>query len=219
MKKIDVESWNRRKQFNWFSTFSNPCYCINAKIDCTNVVKICKQNKKSFFVCFMYLVMKSLNSIEEFRLRYIDGEVFSFDTINPAFTVMTNAGVFENVRHEMKEDFKEFYNLSKKVIEDAKVEIKVKDEYNTNRYDEYYLTTTPWLDFESATHPIPDDKNSLSVPRVCWGKYSLVNDRYILTLNINVSHALVDGYPVCQAFNKIQEMCNNCKDILIWEEI
>lgn len=216
MKEIDIEKWNRRKQFNWFNSFSNPCYTINTKIDCTKVVKICKENKKSFFVSFMYLVMKSLNSIEEFRLRYIDGKVILYDTINPAFTVMTNAGVFENVRHEMKEDFVEFYELSRKVIDEAKEEIKVKDEYNSTEYNEYYLTTTPWLNFESATHPIPDDKNSLSVPRVCWGKYVLEGDKYVLTLNINVSHALVDGYPMCRAFNEIQRLCDNCENILRW---
>ena len=218
MKKIDIETWNRRKQFNWFNSFSNPCYCINAKIDCTKVVKITKENHKSFFVSFMYLVMKALNSIEEFRLRYIDGEVYLFDTINPAFTVMTDSGVFENVRHKMIEDFEEFYNLSKSVIDEAKKEQRVKDEYNTDKYDEYYLTTTPWLDFESATHPIPDDKNSLSVPRVCWGKYNLVGDKFYLTLNINVSHALVDGYPVCKAFNELQSLCDKSEEILIWKK-
>ncbi|MBQ7308013.1 MAG: chloramphenicol acetyltransferase [Clostridia bacterium] len=216
MKEIDIQSWNRKKQFLWFNSFSNPCYCINVKMDCTKVVNICKENKKSFFVSFMYLVMKALNSIEEFRLRYIDGKVYLFDTINPAFTVMTDAGVFENVRHEMKEDFVEFYDLSKKVIDEAKKEIKVKDEYNTNNFNEYYLTTTPWLDFESATHPIPDDKNSLSVPRICWGKYKKVDDKYLLTLNINVSHALVDGKPMCEAFNKIQDLLDRAEEFLRW---
>lgn len=216
MKKIDINSWNRKKQFLWFNSFSNPCYSMNVRIDCTKVVKICKQNNKSFFVSFMYLVLKALNSIEEFKLRYIDGDVYLCDEINPAFTVMTNAGVFENVKHKMEEDFKDFYNLSKSVIDKAKVQTVVKDEYNTNCYNEYYISTTPWLDFVSATHPIPDDKNSLSVPRICWGKYSLVDDKYLMTLNINVNHSLVDGYPLCMAFNKIQSLCDECEKILIW---
>lgn len=211
MKEIDIQNWNRRKQFNWFNSFSNPCYCLNVKIDCTKLVNLCKENKKSFFVCFMYLVMKTVNEIEEFKLRYIDGKVYLFDKVDPAFIVMTDAGVFENVAHEMKDDFLEFYTLSKNLIEKTKRQTSVKDIFNTANYGEIYISTTPWLDFESGTHPIPDDKNSSSVPRICWGKYTLNNDKYTMTLNINVSHALVDGYPLGKAFNEIQEKCYNCE--------
>ena len=38
-KIIDVKNWKRSKQYNWFSSFSNPCYGIDATIDVTEVVK------------------------------------------------------------------------------------------------------------------------------------------------------------------------------------
>ena len=214
MKEINIDLWNRKKQFNWFNGFSNPCFSLNIKMDCTELVRFTKENKQSFFIDFMYLLMKAFNSVEEMRLRYIDGKVYLFDTINPAYTVMTKAGVFENVRHKMIEEHKEFYALARKSIDEAKELTKVSDEYNTLNYDEYYLTTAPWDDFVAMTHPIPDDKNSLSVPRVCWGKYVEENEKYFVSLNVTVSHALVDGYPVSVALKRLRENVENCKNIL-----
>ena len=64
------------------------------------------------------------------------------------------------------------------------------------------------------THPIPDDKESLSVPRVCFGKFHLVDGKYKLMLNINVNHAFVDGYPLSQAFVNIQKLLDDIENVL-----
>ena len=61
--------------------------------------------------------------------------------------------------------------------------------------------------------PIPDDKVSQSIPRICWGKYVLNGARYEMNLNITVSHALVDGRQLCTAFEEIQKAVNDCEKI------
>ena len=138
-----------------------------------------------------------------------------YDDINPAYTVMTDAGTFENVTSKNYDNFHEFYNQIKADVENAKHKTKVKDEYNeSNLFNEYYITCLPWLDFSAVTHPIPDDKESLSVPRVCFGKYHLVGDRYKMMLNITVSHAFVDGYPLSKVFINIQEYLNDLDNML-----
>ena len=40
------------------------------------------------------------------------------------------------------------------------------------------------------------------------GKYEQVNDRYILPITIQVSHAIADGYHVALFFEKFQEELN-----------
>ena len=64
------------------------------------------------------------------------------------------------------------------------------------------------------THPIPDDKASQCVPRICWGKYTENNGRYELTLNITVSHMFVDGYPLANVFNNIQDLLDRVNEVL-----
>jgi chloramphenicol O-acetyltransferase type A len=206
MKEIDVKKWHRYKQYKWFSTFSDATYGMNVELDVTDLVKYTKENNKSFFVCFLYILLKGLNSVDEMRIRYVDGKVVMFDDINPAYTVMTEANTFENVTSKNYPDFATFYEKTKQDVENAKHQKKVKESYNEGRgFDEYYITCVPWVNFSGLTHPIPFDKASQVVPRVCFGKYHLENNRYKMMLNITVSHEFVDGYPLSQVFINIQK--------------
>lgn len=216
MKEIDIINWERNKTYEWFKSFSNSTYSMNVKLDITPLIKHVKINKESFFIDFLYIVLKGLNSIDEMRMRLVDNIPVIYDDINPAFTVMTDANTFENVRFNNCADFKKFYKITSQHIEKTKKQKNIKKEnYNPkNCYNEYYITCVPWIDFTQVTHPIPDDISSQCVPRICWGKYTCQNEKYEITLNITVSHIFIDGYPLAQTFNKIQELLNNADEIL-----
>lgn len=216
MKEIDIQNWDREKTYHWFRTFSNSTYSCNVKMDVTKLVKHVKEKGESFFIDLLYIVVQGLNSVEEMRMRLVDDKPVLYDEIHPAFTVMTKTGTFENVRHKNSTDFQEFYRISSEKLEHAKNQTEIeKEDYNPeNCYDEYYITCLPWVSFSSLTHPIPDDKSSQSIPRICWGKYEEQNGKYELMLNITVSHIFVDGYPFSKAFLKIQKMLENVDDIL-----
>lgn len=207
-KVIDVNSWKRRDKYKWFNSFSNPCYGIDANVDVTEIVEFSKKTKTSFFVNFLYILTISLNSIEEMRYRFVNGEVRLYETINPTYVVQRNDLDYVNGGIKMVDDYKEFYKRCRENIDELKVEIKMKDGYNTNNdFDDYYMTCLPWLDYESMSHPIPDDKQSQSVPRICFSKYVLNDNRYTIKLNITVSHALVDGFALSNAFTKVRDNC------------
>ncbi|MBO4812999.1 hypothetical protein J5491_02510 [Candidatus Saccharibacteria bacterium] len=211
MQTIDINQWERQKTYLWFKEFSNSTYGMNVRIDVTKLLKHTREKKESFFIDLLYIVVKSLDSVEEMRMRLVDGEPVIYDDVTPAYTVMTEAGVFENVRHEKGNSFKEFYEIASREIESAKKQSEIKKEnYNPeNCYSEYYITCVPWADFTSFKDPIPDDKSSASIPRVCWGKYTEKDGKYELTMSITVDHMFVDGYPLAMAFNKIQELLNS----------
>ena len=159
----------------------------------------------------MFLVMKSFNSVEELRLRIVDNEIRLYDVINPTYIVMTDSGIFENCGCPMHEKYNEFYKDCHNDVEGAKKQKIVKDEYNGNDYNVYYITCVPWLSYTTMTHPLPDNnKESSSVPRICWGKFELKNNRYILPFNLTVSHAFVDGYPLSKALNNLKQNATNC---------
>ncbi|MDE7263680.1 MAG: hypothetical protein K2N64_03345 [Anaeroplasmataceae bacterium] len=215
-KIIETNNWNRKKQFEWFNSFSNPCYGITIDVDVTEIVLFSKETKTSFFINFLYVIMKSLNSVEELRLRYINNEVRLYDLIHPTYTVMTKSSVFENCKNQMEESYSLFYASCHQTIESAKKQTMVQEGYNDkDNYDVYYITCLPWISYTAMTHPIPENNlESCSVPRICFGKYEEVEGRYLLTFNLTVSHALVDGYPCSKALNYLKENCLKARDIL-----
>lgn len=213
MKEIDIDNWNRKTTYDWFNSFSNSTYSVTVKMDITKLIKFTKETNSSFFANMLYIVVTGLNSIEEMRMRMYNGKPVIYDDINPAFTVMTKGLVFTNARFKNNKDYNIFYKSCRECI-DGNYNNEYKQEYNLeDKYDEYYITCVPWINFESATHPIPDDKHSQCVPRIGWGKYYKVNDRYEISLNIAVSHIFVDGYPLSCCFNKIQELLDNVDEV------
>ena len=215
-KIIDLNNFKKRKQYNWFKTFSNPCYGLNVKMDVTEVINYSKETHTSFFINVLYLITIGLSSIEEMRLREVNGEIRLYDTINPTFTVMTKNGVYENGGFEMVNNYNGFYNTAKNIIDQIKNQETVKETYNDDTlYNDYYMTCLPWISIEAMTHPLCDNNfESSSCPRICWDKYVEVNGKYYMTLNITVSHCFVDGYPLSCAFKQIQDNFSNCKNIL-----
>lgn len=215
-KVIEKSELKKIKQYEWFKTFANPCYGFDVKMDVTNVLKYSKETNTSFFINVLYLITIGLSSIEEMRMREVNGEIRLYDKINPTFTVMTKTGVYENAGFKMIDDYKGFYNKAKEVLEEVKNQDFVKDTYNDDvLYDDYYMTCIPWLSIESMTHPLCDNNyESSSCPRICWDKYRLENDRYVMILNITVSHCFVDGYPLTCAFKEIQKNFNEIEEIL-----
>lgn len=216
MEEIKLEGWPRLKTYTWFKAFSNSTYGMNVRLDITKLVKHTKQHDQSFFINMLYTVLTGLNSIEEMRTRLVDDKPVIFDDINPAYTVMTEAGTFENVRHKNCQNYSDFYKVASEHIESAKKQKQIKkNDYNPeNCYDEYYITCVPWVDYTEMSHPIPDDIGSQCIPRICWGKFIEQGGRYELTLNITVSHIFVDGYHLAQAFNKIQDLLNDADELL-----
>lgn len=189
-------------QYDWFRKFSNPCYGMNVKVDVTEVVKTSKESGTSFFANVLFLLTTALNSVPEMRMREVKNEIRLYDVINPTFTVMTDSGKFVNAGFKMTNDYKEFYDTTRRIIDEKKKQTTFTAEYNdSSDYDDYYMTCLPWISVESLMHPLPDNNiESSSCPRIGWDKYREENGRYVMTLNITVSHCFVDGKRLSEYF-------------------
>lgn len=213
-KEIDIENWNRRTTYEWFRSFSNPCYGVTVDMDVTELVAFAKETGRSFFGCMAWIVTDGMNEVEELRMRLLDGRPIVYDRTHPAYTVMTDAGMFVNCRHPMGGSLAEFCAISRRTIDALKHDTKTapEDSYNPeNCWDEIYLTSVPWLRLDGLCHPIPDDPSSQSVPRVLFDRWREENGRKKVHLNLTVSHVFVDGYPLCRAFAGIQTKLDNCR--------
>lgn len=128
VEKIDVEKMDRRKTYEWFKTFKNPTYGVNVDLDVTKLVKYTKETNSSFFINFLFILVKCLNKVPEMRERIVNGEPVLYDVCNPGITVLTKNDTFENVRFSYVDNYHEFYNIAKKIL----IKLRMKKYYQTS---------------------------------------------------------------------------------------
>src|SRR5574344_1457206 len=101
--EIYLATYPNRNQYAWFSTFPDSTYGFD--VDVEAVVALAKTRGDSFFPYFFYLVMKGVHSVNELHLREEKGHVFRYEALAPTWTVMSEAGIYNNVGCEMTFDF------------------------------------------------------------------------------------------------------------------
>ena len=56
-KIINPDTWHRTSTYLWFSSFANPCYGMDVKIDVTKVLAYSHEHKSSFFINFLFILV------------------------------------------------------------------------------------------------------------------------------------------------------------------
>ena len=78
-QEINVEHWNRKEHFEFYSKNATPHYCVAFNVDVTNLRTFTQRNKISFYYSLIYLCTQSINEIDEFLLETEDNKVFKIN--------------------------------------------------------------------------------------------------------------------------------------------
>ncbi len=216
MREIDLKTWERKSHYQWFSSFSDPSYGMNVRLDVTRLLAFCKEQNTSSFATIAYAIGRALGSIQAFRYRILEGKIWELDRANLSYTVSVRDEYFVNNRTNSALEYHEFCRQVRQDIDALNAEKPIQEIFNnTSIVDDIYLSCCPWIDFLSITQPMPDNMpESSSIPRVCWGKYTENNGKTEACFNITVNHALVDGKDLAEAFLKMQELFHEPERLL-----
>lgn len=175
---------------------------VTADIDITRFMTEVKPSGISTFNSVLFAIMKAANSIEEFRYRFQQEEVYQYDVTHPSITVPIQENQFAFCEIPFSEDWKVFNQNCNDAIEKAKQQKKLEE--NTGSDIWTYLTCAPWLHFSALTHPHngPDD----AIPRIAWGKFTQNGENWSMPLNVQAHHALMDGFHASQLFLATEEI-------------
>ena len=206
MKKlIDIESWNRKEHFQFFSKFSEPFFGVTVRIDCTKAYAKSKEKQVSFFLYYLYRTMKAVNNIENFKYRIIDNQPFEFDVINVSPTINRSNGTFGFAYIDYLENEDEFYKNALKEIEITQNSTNLLPAISGENL--IHFSAIPWIDFTSISHArnfsFPD-----SCPKISIGKMTEMNNIKSMPISIHGHHALMDGFHVGQFIEIFQNLMN-----------
>ena len=91
---IDIDTWERRDNYGFFRNFVNSWYSVTTEIDCTEASAAARAAKRSFFLYYLYAVVRSANEVDELRYR-TDKEAGLFFTTG--WTSFSDSRSWENI--------------------------------------------------------------------------------------------------------------------------
>ena len=153
---IDINTWERKENYEFFLGFQNPTISITSEVECAGAKARAKAAGESFFLHYLYAVLRAVNEIPEFRFRIdAEGRVVYFDHVDMLTPIKVKEnGRFFTIRLPWNTDFQTFYTTAKAIINDI--------DPNGNPYDMekvggkdlldvILLSATPDLYFTSLT--------------------------------------------------------------------
>ncbi len=206
-KILDIENWNRKEHFRFFSQMDEPFFGITAEMDCTDAHNYCKLNSLPFFLFYHHKAIIAVNQIEEFRYRIKDNGIIIFDTIHVTTTISRTDNTFAFSFIPFTQSFNEFMDLAKTEIESVKNSTGLRLSDDTGRLDVIHFSTVPWISFTSVTHA-RNFKFVDSVPKITFGKYFQRNNRLIMPVSINAHHGLMDGFHAGEYLRLFEQLLN-----------
>ena len=166
-QKLDINTWNRKEHFLFFNQMEEPFFGITTPIDCTKAYQKSNELGISFFTYYLHKTLVAVNSIENFRYRIKDNEVFIFDRIDASATILREDKTFGFSLIEFNENVLEFAAITSKEI----ARIQTTTGLFTRDYPEnlIHFSALPWVNFTSFSHARsftwPD-----SCPKISFGK-------------------------------------------------
>ncbi len=198
---FDINNWERREQYEFYSRKKFPHYAVAANVDVTNLLVYKRRERLSFYLSLVYLVTEVLNSIDNFRLRMVDGEVVNFDTIHTNFThKRPEEQVFRCYTAPFEGTLREY-------VEATSQAIAVQTSFLGGMGDipnVVYCSCAPTLDATAITNPGMEDADD-AIPRVNWGKYMERDGRWIMNITFTANHRFIDGYHLGLFYERLQK--------------
>ena len=204
-QKLNLETWNRKEHFLFFKQMEEPFFGITITVDCTKAYEKAKEFGVSFFIYYLHKTLVAVNSIEPFRYRIMDQEVYIFDKIDVSSTILREDKTFGFSQIEYAEDIKQFAENTKNEI----ARIQSTTGLITREYSEniIHFSALPWINFTSFSHARsftwPD-----SCPKISFGKMMEENGKKTMAMSVHVHHGLMDGYHVGEFLTFFQDLMN-----------
>lgn len=214
-KPIDLKTWKRGQMFYYFSKMAPTGYSLTVEVDVTNMRKSLKENNKKFFPAYLWLVTKTLNEQQEFRIAEKEGQLGDYNYLTPLYASFHDDDkTFSLMWTAFDDDFKVFYDNY----------IDNQQKYGNNHGviaqsemmpppNAYTVSCLPWATFSHfAVHSY--ENKPYYFPSVEAGKFTEKDGRTIMPLSITCHHATTDGYHVSRFLDKLQSEADDFRKYL-----
>jgi chloramphenicol O-acetyltransferase type A len=199
---IDINKWERKEVFQYFSKFQNPYGGLTAPVDVTKIYKEAQLNHRSFYLSTLHRILYIINhekDMECFRMKIEGNEVVMYDEIDVGPTYLREDHTLSFMYYKYYDDIDLFIQEARKKEEEGKLTKGLnfqQDNYNPNLL---YFTCVPWISYTQIIEPkySPGDSN----PHISTGKYYWEGDKLMMPVTVCIHHGFGDGYHISKFLN------------------
>lgn len=210
---VDIEQYYRRGVFRHFTQDCKCSTSITHRVDVTDLLAWSRKTGTKFYINFLYVLAKVLNSREDYRLawRYDAQQLIAYDQINPTqYIFHEDTETFTIVYTTYDPDYHTFYQRALQDMEKAK-ETREYGLDAANHPNWFDTSCIPWISYDSLTIELPDGYLYFN-PIINWGRYCEENGKMMMPVSVRMNHAVADGYLVARVFVLMeQEMKALCE--------
>ena len=198
----------RRDRFEFFESFENPLLNLTFDFEVNDFRPYCKSNNLPPFHFFLFCLFSSLNEIDNFKYRILDGKVFKVEDLVGSYTILNEENNFNFTRFKLSPNLQEFIKLSlasKDEVMKASSLIHTGLELSPRDMKNYiFITSIPWLKITAIEHPTYKYK-SADIPSIAWGKFTPIsNNQLSIPLSVQAHHGFVDAFHIHQLAETIK---------------
>ena len=208
-KVINKEEYYRKGAYRHFTEDCKCSTSMTARIDVTELKEYSKKKNTKFYINFLYILCKVLNSRDDYRMGYLwqTDELICYDRINPTQYIFHDDTETCTLAYSTYyEDYETFY---KNAVDDI-AKAKNTREYgldainHPNWFDASYIS---WLSYDSLNIELPDGY-LYCAPIINWGRYREENGRFMMPVTVRFNHAIADGYLIAKVYKLLEEEIN-----------
>lgn len=207
---IDKETYYRKGVFRHFSEDCKCSTSMTARIDVTELAAYSKSAGTKFYINFLYLLSRALNTRDDYKMGYLwrTDTLICYDVIHPTqYVFHEDTETCTPVYTTYFEDYQTFYQTAVKDVETAKQTrtYGLDMENHPNWFDASYIS---WLSYDSLNIELPDGYLFFA-PIINWGNYREENGRLLMPVSVRMNHAIADGYLIANIYRLIGEEIKN----------
>lgn len=214
MHEIDLATWSRSHQFEFFRDYDIPFFNVCANVPIGKLTQFCKANNVSFFLSCLYVATKAVNAIPEMKTRIRGEKVIQHDIIHPSCTVLDADAQFRFCQFTWHDDYQQFLVQAEQDKSACLANTLHSDLGDEDRDDVTHMSVLPWVSFTSFANAKKLTKGD-SIPKIVLGKYQGQVGQETLPVSVEVHHSLVDGLHVGRYFQQLEALCHAPEKLLI----
>ena len=203
---IDKDTYYRKGVFRHFSEDCKCSTSMTARVDVTELVNYSGRNGTKFYINFLYILSKVLNSRDDYKMGYIwqTNDLICYDSINPTqYIFHDDTETCTPVYTTYNEDYDTFYKSALEDVERAKQTRKYGLDManHPNWFDASYIS---WLSYDSLNIELPDGYLFFA-PIINWGKYREESGRLVMPVSVRMNHAIADGFLIANVYRLLEQ--------------